>query len=243
MTSRPAPLQYREIQQAMQATLTALSRHGLEACLFGSTAAAAYGMDHRAPKDVDFLVLNPTPGQSDKDIKDLVVSSDPNFFLVASRVVGATHRVLWYTLTPPSSKPKHAETCKVDILIPSLLNITRIPNSELHFDPSTSFVSYLPAVPFSTLLMLKLRAWADHSLPTASKVMHDRIPQDEDDIEELLRIGITLGSKGVVRIGPEGDADRWILGALQLERCERAVADYVKKWPRTADGWRDAGFG
>ena len=41
---------YREIQFVTQATLTALSKNGLEACLFGSAAAAIYGMEHRIPK-------------------------------------------------------------------------------------------------------------------------------------------------------------------------------------------------
>jgi hypothetical protein len=43
-------LLYREIQFVTQATLTALSKNGLEACLFGSAAAAIYGMEHRIPK-------------------------------------------------------------------------------------------------------------------------------------------------------------------------------------------------
>ena len=43
-------LLYREIQFVTQATLTALSKNGLEACLFGSAAAAMYGMEHRIPK-------------------------------------------------------------------------------------------------------------------------------------------------------------------------------------------------
>jgi len=43
-------LLYREIQFVTQATLTALSKNGLEACLFGSAAAAMYGTEHRIPK-------------------------------------------------------------------------------------------------------------------------------------------------------------------------------------------------
>jgi hypothetical protein len=40
--------------------------------------------------------------------------------------------------------------------------------------------------------MLKLRAWADHSLPSANERMHERIPQDEDDIQETLRISVSV---------------------------------------------------
>jgi len=43
-------LLYHEIQFVTRATLTALSKIGLEACLFGSAAAAMYGMEHRIPK-------------------------------------------------------------------------------------------------------------------------------------------------------------------------------------------------
>jgi hypothetical protein len=57
-------LLYREIQFVTQATLTALSKNGLEACLFGSAAAAMYGMEHRIPKvrsrsvsDTDVIIV------------------------------------------------------------------------------------------------------------------------------------------------------------------------------------------
>ena len=43
-------LLYREIQFITQATLTALSKNCLEACLFGSAAAAICGMEYRIPK-------------------------------------------------------------------------------------------------------------------------------------------------------------------------------------------------
>jgi hypothetical protein len=189
--------------------------------------------------------------------------------------------VLWYNLPPPecvetrSRKQRPSQTpeggtaalrkvCKVDILVPGALGIPHIPKSQLHFDTS-AFVSYynedkgsstpqiipIACVPFSTLLMLKLRAWADHSLPNAPHVMHQRIPQDEEDIEELLRISITLGSRGVIRAGStfaaEGDAgdneSAWMLGGFSSWReAKRCVVVYVKKWPRSATGWRDVGF-
>jgi len=212
----------------------------------------------------------------------MVATTDPNFSLLASRVIGANHNVLWYNLPPPQrvetrSRRKHKpsptteegttalrKVCKVDILVPGALDIPHIPKSQLHFDTSSTFVSYsedkessssqilpIACVPFSTLLMLKLRAWADHSLPNATHVMHQRIPQDEEDIEELLRISITLGSRGVIHVGSvfaaEDDASRsenaWILGGFSSWReAKRCVMIYVKKWPRSATGWRDVGF-
>ncbi|KDR76536.1 hypothetical protein GALMADRAFT_246924 [Galerina marginata CBS 339.88] len=298
-----APLKYSEIQQVVQAAFSALSRNGLEACLFGSVAMATYGMEHRVPKDVDVIVLNSTPGQTDEDIKSLIVLSDPNFFLVDSRAAGAKHRILWYSLGDPatpskllgnateaskesvrrarkvpatsqqlpgpssaSSTPQKA--CKVDILIPGLLDIPSVPISELHLDFSSNFVSYLPSppivsaisgtgpttrvspipsVPFITLLLLKLRAWSDHSLLTANAKLHERIPQDEEDIDELLRIGLNLGPQGVVRIGTgQNDGEesaKWMLGGFATWRdARRTVASYIRKWPRSATGWTAAGF-
>ncbi|KIM36707.1 hypothetical protein M413DRAFT_449042 [Hebeloma cylindrosporum] len=272
-------LLYREIQLVIQATLSALSKNDLEACLFGSAAAALYGMD-RIPKDVDLLVLNAGPGHVDEEIKRLVASTDPTFSLIASRVVGADHHVLWYNLpiiethpqkrkqTNPSEEAPSSlrRACKVDILIPGTLDIPSIPKSQLHFDTSSFFASYIAdndttsstpkilpiaCVPFCTLLMLKLRAWADHSLPKAPHVMHQRIPQDEEDIQELLRISITLGPKGVIRVGSsvtsagdEGDSGNvWMVGGFSSWRAaKRCVAAYVKKWPRSATGWRDVGL-
>ena len=215
----------------------------------------------------------------------MVASADPNFSLIASRVLGADHHILWYNLPlspqnietvrpqkrkhtsapPPEEAPQESprRVCKVDVLIPGTLDIPYIPKSLLHYDISSYFPSYntenqddhttstppiilpIACVPFCTLLMLKLRAWADHSPPNAPHVMHQRIPQDEEDIEELLRISITLGSNGVIRVGyTEGDeGERWILGGFSSWRAaKRCVAGYIKKWPRSATGWRDVGF-
>jgi hypothetical protein len=240
-----------------------------------------YGMEHRVPKDVDLLVLNANQGHMGEDIKRMVATTDSNFSLLASRVVGANHNVLWYNLPPPqrvetrsrkhkpSQKPEGGtaalrKVCKVDILVPGALDIPHIPKSQLHFDTSSTFVSYsedkessspqilpIACVPFSTLLMLKLRAWADHSLPNATHVMHQKIPQDEEDIEELLRISITLGSQGVIRVGSafsvksdgSESENAWTLGGFSSWwEAKRCVMVYVKKWPRSATGWRDVGF-
>jgi len=225
-------------------------------------------------------VLNADQGHADEDIKRMVASADPNFSLIASRVVGADHHVLWYNLpSPPSNETKKRKqpatpeevpppprrACKVDILIPGTLDIPYIPRTQLHFDTSSFFPSYnadqdysstpkilpIACVPFCTLLMLKLRAWADHSLPNARHVMHQRIPQDEEDIEELLRISITLGPQGVIRVGStlasEDDGGEsgnvWMVGGFSSWRAaKRCVAAYVKKWPRSATGWRDVGL-
>lgn len=167
--------------------------------------------------------------------------------------------------TPEEGPPSTRRVCKVDILIPGTLDIPHIPKSQLHFDTSSFFPSYnadqdgssapqilpIACVPFCTLLMLKLRAWADHSLPNARHVMHQRVPQDEEDIEELLRISITLGPQGVIRVGstftPEADEGEggtvWMVGGFSSWRAaKRCVAAYVKKWPRSATGWRDVGL-
>ena len=150
------------------------------------------------------------------------------FSLTPSRVAGATHRILWCSLADdylddPSLVPNdHGEamsrrgginpttrTCKVDILTPNELHMTRhMPELQLYRDSANTFMAYpsdpqlsmsseshvqlIPYVPpgLSMLLMLKLRAWVDHSLPSANEVKHGKIPQDEDDIQEILRVGM-----------------------------------------------------
>jgi len=160
--------------------------------------------------------------------------------------------------------------CKVDILIPGALGVPYIPKAYLHHDSAISFEAYfpsgnlnsesdpnlqpsmlgIPVVPFPTLLMLQLRSWADHSLSSATDIMNARIPQDEEDIEELLRIGMLLGSEGVVRrpgstgvMESGGSEDIWILGGFaSWKDARKCVRDYVKKWPQTVDAWRGVGF-
>ncbi len=69
--------------------------------------------------------------------------------------------------------------------------------------------------------------------------MHERIPQDEDDIQEMLRISGNCGTL----VATENDDEGWLLGGFSNRKeAERYVRKFVKKWPQTAHSWRVVGF-
>ncbi|KAF8156594.1 hypothetical protein B0H34DRAFT_798013 [Crassisporium funariophilum] len=393
------PLKLSEIQHATQSTLTALSAHLLNGCLMGSAAGVVYGMAHRVPRDVDILISYPLPSHTADGIKRLIVSADARFFVLPSRVPGATHCVLWFDLlapggtesivhplpavgwdwneanlvgwdegdptpmptqltdkdkdrerrsqkgksergrgsergresgrarerargglggdargerlnsfappdlaslppagpslhpargslpplpararapTPPPPPPPQTHSdriCKIDIILPGTFSIPAIPSIHLHPSPMLfpSFIPLpfsiaawgppqpptrtptpIPCIPYPTLLLLKLRAWAEHTRSDAPDHLSARVPDEEGDVEELLRVGVGLGRGGVV-FGMEptvgvgwhegwGDGGWRMGGCGSWEEARRCVRRYVRKWPRSAGGWRDVGF-
>jgi len=292
-----------DIKLVVQLTLSALSRCDLKACVIGSVAAQIHGIEYRDPKvcilpqqkmrpvfdsyllkDVDLLILNAGLDQDVEEIKQTLIEMDPSHFsLTPSRVAGATHRILWCTLSGdypgdpslvPSGPGEHvlsrrggtshanattSRTCKVDILTPNELYMTHhMPELlQLYRDsentfmaysdpqpsmPSESHVQYVSYVSLSMLLMLKLRAWLDHSLPSANEIKHGKIPQDEDDIQEILRVGMQDRNMSC-SVQHMDDGDTWNLGGFASWRdAERSVRKFVRKWPETANGWRAVGF-
>ena len=270
-----------DIQLVVQLALSALSRSDLRACVIGSVAAVIHGMMYREPKvcvysrttlqfrtfsickqDVDLLVLNAENGQDAEAIKRIVVEMDASHFsLTPSRIAGATHRLLWCTMIEEhngtakiSNTNPTTRTCKVDILTPNQLYMTRIPELQLYRDSEHTFEGYflgsqsqlhvpISYVPFSTLLMLKLRAWVDHLHPSANEVKHGKIPQYEDDVQELLEIGMRDGKLDCINHHCLPEDDLWILGGFSSWReAEQYVGKFMKKWPRTVNGWRALGF-
>jgi len=113
------PLTGKEIRKATRAAVAAIEANALRCCVFGSVACAIYGMEHREPNDVDIVVLtNKTQG----DIKDLIASTDDQFYLVPAANPQDTYHVLWYSIPDADER-----ACKVDILIPGILSIPEIP--------------------------------------------------------------------------------------------------------------------
>jgi nitroreductase len=64
--------------------------------------------------------------------------------------------------------------------------------------------------------------------------MNDKVPIDEDDIEELLELAVEEYS---VHLRTEKWMPAWF-----VEEAEGRVADYVQTWPDTAESWRVIGF-
>ncbi|OBZ77050.1 hypothetical protein A0H81_02983 [Grifola frondosa] len=88
-------------------------------------------------------------------------------------------------LVRSSSHGRQRRACKVDILIPGVLNIPHVP------DGQEDVINNLPVMPIMPLLLLKLQGWSDHrASPRAD--MQEKQYVDVEDIKELLAIACEL---------------------------------------------------
>jgi len=180
------PVTKTEIETVAHATVASLKACGFMSCLVGGTACMAYGIT-RIPNDIDIVVLNSGPTPDSEEIKRRLVSVNPSFFLVPSTNPRNTYKVLWYNLRAASSHLRPSHACKVDILVPGVLNIPSVPKDHVVY--SSIKGASIPVMPFLPLLLLKLQGWADHRI---SHRMDFRNKQyiDVRDIYELLRIAV-----------------------------------------------------
>ncbi|KAJ4470243.1 hypothetical protein J3R30DRAFT_3301493 [Lentinula aciculospora] len=171
-----------ELDTATQATIAALESLNLQCYLVGSVACSAYGMS-RTPNDIDMVVLHLDYTQ--EQLKDLLVQKDHRFYLIASKDPLATYRVLWFRLSG------YRRSCKVDLLLPGIMNIPYWRyslNVVLISSPSSTYSSAdYPLMPFLSLLLLKLQAWQDHG-ESPKMFMQQKQPTDVQDIKELLQL-------------------------------------------------------
>ena len=158
-----------------------------------------------------------------EDIKELFESTDKRFYLVPSAHPSNAYQVLWFTLSDERA-------CKVDILTPGVISIPDIPVECIMYQYTFPDI---PIAPFLCLLLLKLRGWKDH-LEDPRKYMNDKVPIDEDDIEELLELAV---AEYAVHLRTEEWMPAWF-----VEEAKGRVADYVQRWPDTADSWQEIGF-
>ncbi|KAG5735619.1 hypothetical protein E4T56_gene6942 [Termitomyces sp. T112] len=213
-------LRGKDIRKAARAAVAALNEHGLDSCLFGSAACAIYGTENREPNDVDIIVISE---MDPEEIKELILQSDDRFYLVPSANPRNTYQVLWFTV---SSRKR----CKVDILIPGLLSVPKIPVRKISYiEPFQD----IPVVPFLVLLLLKLRGWTDHRVDHRQH-MRDKVEVDEEDIEELLELAVQ-------EYGATLDQERWLPKWFVREMQER-VQEYIEEWPDSAENWQCLGF-
>ena len=178
----------------------------------------------------------------------MIVADDSRFYLVKSKAPTGKHRVLWYNLedTPSKIPSSTTKASKVDILIPSELLLPGFPDDILQHS-SSGFIY----PPYILLVLLKLRAWKDHFSLSAPLHMQNRVPDDEADIDELLRLGRemtrdemgwgTISSSDFIA-GNIGEG-RWLLGGFEsTEVLLRCVKDYVKRQPRSSLHWQRIGL-
>lgn len=112
----------------------------------------------------------------------LVRDSTAEFYTRPSKKIGATYRLLFCRL-PQTIFQTIRRSCKVDILIPGIMNIPSVPSSRILRSSDG-----LPVLPFFVLLMLKVQGWSDHRKSDRSDYRAKQ-HQDVQDIGELLSIG------------------------------------------------------
>lgn len=196
-----------------------------------------------------FQPLTPSltlPIRTAEQIKALLVNGDPShFYLRLPRDPMAPYRILYYRKSYPGT------WCKVDILVPGIMNLPNIPSalpvlrSAVIDDARASrgtrncltTPSDIPVVPFSLLLLLKLQAWADHRVATE---LYKRVKQHQDasDVQLLLQ------SKGLIkelsRTQPWRDAS---LFSQEFQRLSKErVKSYCNEYPVRAALWQRLGF-
>ncbi|KAF9261313.1 hypothetical protein L218DRAFT_980962 [Marasmius fiardii PR-910] len=227
---------YEETRTATRATIRVLKTLGLHCCLFGSVACSHYGMS-RSPNDVDMVVLGCVWTQ--EELKRRVVAADPNFYTVASRGRYAGHRVLWYrfpssrsALIYPRSSSVNGRRCKVDLLLPGIMNIPPIPTSRIHYKDGRGSK---PLMPFLPLLLLRLQGWEDHG-ESPKHWMRAKQSIDVADIVELLN----LAEIKYPDVNLQND-EVWLPVSF-VDEAKRRVGLFIAKYTSTRERWELLGF-
>lgn len=167
---------------------------------------------------MDLIVLTSTYSQ--ESLKRFLVASDHSFYLVDPKNKQATYKVLWCTIG--------LHRCKVDILIPGILNIPHILPQHIEH------IGRLPVIPLVPLVLLKLQGWTDHrDSPKPWERLKE--PVDLADVKEILAIAC--------RRGDTLDHDsRNRLPSSFISAAERRVQQFVVKCPETRTHWITFGF-
>ncbi|KAL7284879.1 hypothetical protein ACG7TL_002193 [Trametes sanguinea] len=163
-----------QILEVARKVILIFEQRKLRCCLMGSVASYLYGVS-RHPNDVDIVVLSTVYTQ--EALKEMLVRDDQQFQLVRSRNPRATYRVLWYRI------PGTYQRCKVDILIPGILNVPAVQYRYI-ISPKPH---HLPLMPLIPQLLLKLQGWADHRVSHRSD-MRAKQCIDVRDVDALLEI-------------------------------------------------------
>ena len=159
------------------------------------------------------------------------MSTNSSFFLVPSSNPRNTYKVLWYNLQAASShlRPQHA--CKVDILIPGIMNIPAVRQQDIVYASIQG--SSVPVMPFIAVLLLKLQGWADHRVSYRMDLRNKQYV-DVADIYELLRIAVQ-NSRMHVR------NESWLPGSFVAAGSGRVI-DFIRTHADSAIYWRQIGL-
>ncbi|KAK0204338.1 hypothetical protein DFS33DRAFT_1275377 [Desarmillaria ectypa] len=247
-TNRSQSLTAGEILRVARAAVDAFLSLGIQGCLFGSVACFCYGAT-RVPNDVDIVIIsansNGGPWEQE-DLKDLLVQTDQNFYVVSSKNPFATYRLLYYDLSGSSRVSRELRRCcKVDVLVPGSMNIPPVPSSTIVWHTSLPGQWHtpsqgLPVMPFILLLLMKLQGWMDHGNSAAMHIQAKQ-PTDVRDIRELLTLSAapkTANLNAWLMMKREG----WIPQSF-VDQGQMQVREFVRRYPDTEKAWRQIGLG
>jgi hypothetical protein len=170
-------------------------------------------------KDLDILCLGCRWDQ--EELKRRVVAANPSFYLVLPKTPGATYKVLWY-------RNYYGRRCKVDLLLPGIMNIPPVPISAIdRSEPGK------PCAPFMLVFLLKLQAWQQHRDSEEVRFIL-KSSTDALDLRRMLPIALAKGFN-IQR------AEAY-LPSLFVAAAAPRVKRFVREWPETVRLWRDLGF-
>lgn len=161
-----------------------------------------------------------------EELKEILVNADNDFFFIDSRNPNAPYRVLWCSLRP--SRRGNPRTCKVDILIPGILNLPTVPHRR------EKIIDNLPVMPLIPLLLLKLQGW-EHHRDSNRADQRDKQHVDVGDIGELLEIAVNRNQK-ITQANL-----KWMPRSLIRDAQER-VYEFCREYPNYEDDWEMVGF-
>ncbi|TFK18610.1 hypothetical protein FA15DRAFT_603008 [Coprinopsis marcescibilis] len=209
-----------------------LRESGYRCAFFGSMGCWLYG-NTRLPEDLDVLVFSPPASVVDPEfIKKGLVKRNNQFYTKPSVDPAATYRVLFHHIPQHAVLPPNftRRFCKVDVLLPGLMNLPYLTESEV------KEVEGLPVVPVLVLLLQKLQGWDDH-IKCVELHKHRKHTVDVKDIKSLLE---RVGEMPVRLYRPW--SERELFGAQFVNASEARVKAFCARFPETADLWEGLGF-
>lgn len=167
------------------------------------------------------LILNAT--QTAEQIKEEILRSSPEFSLADLATLSATYRVCWFTF------PISERRCRVDILLPGMIQLPELPPSCVVSAPHTA----IPIMPLLPTLLHKCLAWEYHrGIQTEHYVM--KTANDSREILELLPEAAT-SSECTAQSGS------W-LPAWFTENSRNSITSFVAEHPDSAASWVGMGY-
>jgi hypothetical protein len=220
--------------EAAYSTVAVLRNLGVPCALFGGMACYLYG-NTRVPKDVDVLAFPPwrSEDSSAEELKLSITQRDPTrFFLREAREASSPYKILWYRRPLGVHCYSLVNECKIDIVLPGILHLPNIRPEQLRVDERY----HLPVIPFSLLLLHKLKAWDDR-VNARESYKRARQATDSSDVQALLRLPHVVS----LRFSRPWNDEILFNKEFQAQSRER-VRLFCLEFPSQTQDWRMLGF-